>query len=73
MIGLAWIEVTDQGAKNRPVRIEDIDQIWPHGSGAMITFKAGGAPLVVTQTAEAVGDLIYARWSEYTAALGDPA
>jgi hypothetical protein len=27
----------------------------------------------VTQTAEAVGDLIYERWNEYTTALGDPA
>ena len=73
MIGLAWIEVTLEGAKKIPLRIDDIHRVWPAGGGAQITFKQGGAPLDVTESAEAVGDLIYARWTEWTTAVGDPA
>jgi hypothetical protein len=73
MMGLVWIEVTDNGGKNRPVRVEDIDKIEPFGTGSRITWKDRSEPLAVTQTAEAVGDLIYERWNEYTTALGDPA
>lgn len=69
MSGLAWIEVTLVSGANVSVRIDDIKETVPEASGSTIKFRDGRLDMKVTQTAEAVGDLITAKWSALLTAI----
>lgn len=75
MIGLFWISVTTVSGKAIPVRIENIDSVYPNTGaigGSRIYFTRGGAPLEVNETPAQIYTAIDTKCSAYLTALGDP-